>query len=88
MDEIYRTEYDGLQAIWRLNHRHEIAIMFVHKLSDSTSIVAFAPDDYPDLVQARERLPKLAKLWDAVRHDFWTEVIPAHRRSPPPEASR
>ncbi|WP_157110528.1 hypothetical protein [Nocardia anaemiae] len=59
--------------------------MFVHNTSDATPIASFAPGDYPDLVQARERLPKLAELWDAVRHDFWTEAIPAHRRSRSPE---
>ncbi|MEV5839594.1 hypothetical protein [Nocardia sp. NPDC052112] len=46
-------------------------------------IASFEPGNYPDLVQARERLPKLAELWDAVRHDFWTEAIPAQRRSCP-----
>ncbi|WP_433525825.1 hypothetical protein ACQPZ2_13460 [Nocardia pseudovaccinii] len=61
--------------------------MFVHNTSDSTAIASFEPGDYPDLVQARELLPELAKLWDAVRHDFWTEAIPAHRRPRPPGTS-
>ncbi|MEV4128533.1 hypothetical protein [Nocardia sp. NPDC049707] len=81
MDGIHRTEVDGLQATWQLNQRHEIGIMCVHNTSEATQVASFEPGDYPDLVQARERLPKLAKLWDAVRHDFWTEVIPAHCRS-------
>ncbi|WP_040699044.1 hypothetical protein [Nocardia vinacea] len=85
MDSIHRTEVDGLQAIWQLNPRHEIGIMFVHNTSDATTIASFEPGDYPDLVRARERLPKLVELWDAVRRDFWTEAIPAHRRSRPPE---
>lgn len=85
MDRIHRTQVDGLQATWQLNQRHEIGIMFVHNTSDATQIASFEPGDYPDLVRARERLPKLGKLWDAVRHDFWTEAIPAHRRPRTPE---
>jgi tRNA U34 5-methylaminomethyl-2-thiouridine-forming methyltransferase MnmC len=85
MDGIHRTEVDGLRATWHLNQQHEIAIMFVHNTSDATTIASFEPDDYPDLVQARELMPELAKLWDAVRHDFWTEAIPAHRRPRPPQ---
>ncbi|MFI6959458.1 hypothetical protein ACIBJI_39085 [Nocardia sp. NPDC050408] len=88
MDGIHRTEVDRLQATWQLDHRHVIQIMCVHNISDPTPLATFDPGGYPDLVEARERLPKLAQLWDAVRHDFWTEVIPAHRRSPPPEPSR
>lgn len=88
VDTIHRTEADGLQATWQLNQQHEIGIMFVHNTSDATRVASFDPGGYPDLVQARERLPKLAKLWDAVRHHFWTEAIPAHRRSHPSETRK
>ncbi|MGY1895151.1 hypothetical protein [Nocardia gipuzkoensis] len=36
---------------------------------------------YPDLAQARELLPKSTGLWDAVRHDFWSQLLPRHRPS-------
>jgi hypothetical protein len=49
--------------------------------SNATPTVSFAPGHYPDLAQAREQLPKPAKLWDAVRHDFWTELLPHQRHS-------
>ncbi|WP_327112636.1 hypothetical protein OHB12_29275 [Nocardia sp. NBC_01730] len=80
MCDIRRTEADGFQAAWRLD-RHRIAIILVHNTSDATPIASFVPGPYPDLAQAREQLPKLAKLWDAVRHDFWTEFIPHQRHS-------
>ncbi|WP_280189629.1 MULTISPECIES: hypothetical protein [Nocardia] len=36
---------------------------------------------YPDLAQARELLPKLTGLWDAVRHDFWSQLLSRQRPS-------
>ncbi|MGO4615625.1 hypothetical protein AB4305_14710 [Nocardia sp. 2YAB30] len=78
MYDLRRTEADGFQATWRLDH-HRIAIILVRNTSDATPIASFAPGPYPDLAQARELLPKPAKLWDAVRHNFWTELIPHQR---------
>jgi hypothetical protein len=69
MDGIRRTEADGFQATWRLDH-HRIAILLVHNTSDSTPMVSFTSGPYPDLAQAREQLPTLAKLWDALRHNY------------------
>jgi hypothetical protein len=80
MDDIHETEADGFRATWRLDH-HRISIMFVHNASDSTPIASFTPGRYPDLAQAREQLPEMTKLWDAVRHDFWTELLPHQRHS-------
>jgi len=28
----------------------------------------------PDLAQMREQFPKLSALWDAVRHEYWSEL--------------
>jgi hypothetical protein len=82
MDEV-RTEADGLGVTWRVLQDHLISIIAVHSASDPAPIVSFGPDAYPDLVQARELLPELTRLWDAVRHDFWAKLIP-----PPPGSSR
>ncbi|WP_280302705.1 hypothetical protein [Nocardia abscessus] len=49
--------------------------------SDVTPIASYGPGSYPDLAQARELLPKLTGLWDAVRHDFWSQLLPRHRPS-------
>ncbi|WP_330231160.1 hypothetical protein OHA40_00910 [Nocardia sp. NBC_00508] len=76
MDDTRRTEADGLRATWRPFQDHLISIVAVHEASGTTPIVSFGPDDFPDLAQARELLPEMNKLWDAVRHDFWTKLIP------------
>ncbi|MBF6467368.1 hypothetical protein IU427_19585 [Nocardia beijingensis] len=76
MDDIRRTEADGLRATWLLFQEHLISIVAVHDVSGSMTIASFGPDDFPDLARARELLPELNGLWDAVRHDFWTRIIP------------
>lgn len=81
MREIHRTEIDGLQATWRLNHLRQVEIMDVHNTSEILPIVTFGPGTYPDLVQARELWPRLARLWDAVRHDLWMQLVPRYRPS-------
>jgi hypothetical protein len=68
---IRRSEVDGVQASWRLDH-HRIVIVSVDTATGGHPPVALAPGDRPDLVQARERWPQLTRLWDAVRHDFWS----------------
>ncbi|WP_157227833.1 hypothetical protein [Nocardia asiatica] len=75
MDDIRRTEADGLSATWRLFQDQLISIVAVHDASGATTIASFGPDDFPDLARARELLPELDKLWDAVRHDLWTKII-------------
>ncbi|WP_330230650.1 hypothetical protein OHA40_32685 [Nocardia sp. NBC_00508] len=76
MDDVRRTEVDGLRVTWGLVQHHLIAIVAVHDASDASPVVAFSPGNYPDLAQARELLPELARLWDAVRHEFWAKLIP------------
>ncbi|WP_043693223.1 hypothetical protein [Nocardia abscessus] len=81
MADVRRVEVDGLRASWCVSEGHLISIIAVHKASAAAPVVSFGPEIYPDLVQARELLPGLVKLWDAVRHDFWNQYIPAHPRS-------
>ncbi|WP_157777722.1 hypothetical protein [Nocardia terpenica] len=75
MDDIFRTEVDGIEATWRLHHPPRVGIIKVYNTSENLPIVAFGPDRCPDLAQARMRFPKLEKLWDAVRHDFWCSIM-------------
>ncbi|WP_067841235.1 hypothetical protein [Nocardia lijiangensis] len=78
MDDARRTEADGLYVTWRLVQHHLISIVAVHNASDASPVVAFGPDMLSDLARARELLPELTKLWDAVRHDYWTNFIAPH----------
>lgn len=76
MDNVCRTEVGELCVTWRLLQHHLIAIVAVENTSDDSSIVSFNSGTYPDLAQARELLPELTKLWDAVRREFWRKLIP------------
>lgn len=79
MADLRRTEVDGLYATWWVIRPHRIAIAAVENTSDTCSVLRFGPGNYPDLAQARELHPELARLWDAVRHAFWGELIPPRR---------
>ncbi|MBB5916935.1 hypothetical protein BJY24_005847 [Nocardia transvalensis] len=69
------TEIDGWQAVWRLE-QHSIRMMLVHNVSDAlTLMAATTPAVAPDLAHMREQFPRLTRLWDAVRHEYWTEFI-------------
>ncbi|WP_067478415.1 hypothetical protein [Nocardia amamiensis] len=76
MDDVRRTEVDGLRVTWGLLQHHLIAIVAVHNKHDASPVVSFSPGNYPDLVRARELHPELARLWDAVRREFWEKLIP------------
>lgn len=76
MSDMRHTEVDGVCVTWRFVHHHLIAIVAVDKASDASPLVAFGPGNYPDLAQARELLPELTRLWDAVRREFWDKLIP------------
>jgi hypothetical protein len=68
------TEVGGWQAIWRLDD-HRIRIMLVSNISESATLMsALTPTTAPDLAQMREQFPKLSALWDAVRHEYWSEL--------------
>ncbi|MFE9323839.1 hypothetical protein ACIHDR_21035 [Nocardia sp. NPDC052278] len=71
----HRTEVDGWQAIWRIE-KCCIRMMLVHKLSEREPLISMSSvAAAPDLVQVRERFPDLARLWDAVRHEYWVESL-------------
>ncbi|MEV4237652.1 MULTISPECIES: hypothetical protein [unclassified Nocardia] len=75
-NDLHRTEVDGFCVTWRLVQHHLIAIVAVDNASDASRVASFSHSNYPDLVHARELFPELARLWDAVRHEFWTKLIP------------
>lgn len=77
----YHTEVDDWQAIWRIDQRC-IRILLVHNILESTTLMS-APtsDTAPDLVQMRERFPKLSRLWDAIRHEYWSELRASQQHS-------
>lgn len=77
----HRTEVDGWQAIWRLD-RHRIRMMLVRNASDSLPLMSVTnPAAAPDLAQMREQFPQLSRLWDAVRHEYWTECLAPQEHS-------
>jgi hypothetical protein len=79
-DHIKHTEVDGLEASWTLDD-HEIGIVGVYDTSGNLPVVSIDHGSYPDLAEARERWPKLTRLWNAVRHDFWSEIASHNHRS-------
>ncbi|WP_280383136.1 hypothetical protein [Nocardia wallacei] len=82
MDGVHRTEVDGVEAQWRFD-QDGVGIMHVRNNIDGTLTAVGT-----DLSQARERLPELSRLWDAVRHDFWREYFPSSRSFPAAHTTR
>ncbi|BDT91266.1 MULTISPECIES: hypothetical protein [Nocardia] len=76
MPDTHHTEVDGVRVTWRFVQHHLIAIVAVDKTCDASPVASFGPGNYPDLAQARELLPELTRLWDAVRREFWAKLIP------------
>ncbi|WP_028478914.1 hypothetical protein [Nocardia sp. CNY236] len=77
----YRTECDGWTAVWRWDNAR-IRIMRVATTAPGPPLIAIdTPTAAPDLVTSRERFPKLDRLWDAVRRDYWRHVCVPPRRS-------
>ncbi|WP_433680128.1 hypothetical protein [Nocardia sp. CA-119907] len=77
----HRTEVDGWQALWCLDY-HCIRMMLVRNLFDSEPLMSAASwATAPDLVQMRERFPELSRLWDAVRHEYWTQSLSPQEHS-------
>ncbi|WP_280336174.1 hypothetical protein [Nocardia wallacei] len=82
MDGELTTEVDGLEAVWRPTHDTSkgIEVMAVHDTGEHPVVeVVFAPGT--DLAEARQRCPRWNRLWDKVRHEFWTEVAGPPARS-------
>ncbi|WP_024805647.1 hypothetical protein [Nocardia sp. BMG51109] len=73
---IRRTEVDGCEVTWQLAG-HTARIMTVRE--DGVVLVSYEVS--PDLAQARDGWPQLAGLWDAVRHELWSELVPAQQVS-------
>ncbi|MBY8855819.1 hypothetical protein K7711_04955 [Nocardia sp. CA2R105] len=80
MDNIHHTEAGGFQAMWRLD-RHIVGIMRISNTSDDSVVASFDPDPFPDLAQVREQYPALEQLWNAIRHAFWSELLPPQHYS-------
>ncbi len=71
----HRTEVDGWEAIWRIDNCC-IRMLLVRNLSELDPLISMSSViAAPDLVQVREWFPELARLWDAVRHEYWVESL-------------
>lgn len=71
----HRIEVDGWLAEWRLDH-HRIQMLLVRNTSEPDPLMSVTvPAAAPDLAQMRERFPNLSPLWDAIRHEYWTESL-------------
>ncbi|MQY21984.1 hypothetical protein NRB20_50970 [Nocardia sp. RB20] len=78
----HRTEAGQWQAIWMFD-QSRIRIVLVHNMSESTDLFRTeSPTTAPDLAQMREQYPRLSRLWDAIRHEFWTESLGPGGRPP------
>jgi hypothetical protein len=71
----------GWVARWRLE-RHQIRILLVCNISEDLQLFSVAAlASAPDLVEMRERFPKLSELWDAIRGEYWAEFFTAQENS-------
>ncbi|MFI6957073.1 hypothetical protein ACIBJI_26860 [Nocardia sp. NPDC050408] len=77
-----RAEVDGWVAIWKIDH-WSIRIMLVRSLIDSARPLLNVDVEAaaPDLADMREKYPNLSRLWNAVRHEYWAEVITPQEHS-------
>lgn len=66
------TECDGLLALWRLDSG---AIQILEVRNTAGAAVPLPTPAYTDLAEMRERFPEYTRLWDAIRHEFWTHTI-------------
>lgn len=65
-----------------------VAAPFADDTAEDLPVVSI-DGPYPDLVEARERWPKLTDLWNAVRHDFWSQMtLHAYGRSTRADSDR
>ncbi|WP_280426375.1 hypothetical protein [Nocardia carnea] len=72
----YRTECGGWAAVWRVDRARIYLMHVAATMPGRPPVVAIdAPAAAPDLVSAREQFPSLARLWDAVRHDYWRHLV-------------
>ncbi|PPJ28359.1 hypothetical protein C5E45_00490 [Nocardia nova] len=73
----HHTEAGEWLAIWRLDRR-AIRILLVCNAFDREPVHVAAAANAPDLADMRDRLPKLAPLWDAIRHQYWSSFPTVH----------
>ncbi|MFQ6230945.1 hypothetical protein [Nocardia sp. NPDC002869] len=66
------TECDGRLAVWRLDRE---AIQIVEVRDTSGVGVPLPAHTCTDLADMRERFPEYTRLWDAIRHEFWTHTV-------------
>ena len=56
--------------------------MLVRNVSEPQPLISIStPAAAPDLVQMREQFPKLSRLWDAIRHEYWLESLAPQEHS-------
>ncbi|WP_280274087.1 hypothetical protein [Nocardia wallacei] len=71
-----RTEAGEWLAVWRLDHWRIRVLLVCGRTGDERPLLrAHAPAHAPDLAEVRERFPDLSMLWNAIRHEYWTETI-------------
>ncbi|MEU6563113.1 hypothetical protein [Nocardia nova] len=78
--DVRTTAVGTLEATWKLvGHAARIQLV---RTALGDVMVSYTDPECPDLADARQQRPDLAPLWNAVRHDLWTELAPPpHRRS-------
>jgi hypothetical protein len=71
-----RTEAGGWVAVWRLVHWSARIVEVSRRESAQPPLLRSEfVSAAPDLAEARERFPGLSLLWDAVRREYWAELI-------------
>ncbi|MEV0109555.1 hypothetical protein AB0H42_24900 [Nocardia sp. NPDC050799] len=66
------TECDGRLAVWRLDRG---AIQILEVRDTAGAAVPLPARACTDLADMRERFPEYARLWDAIRHEFWAHTV-------------
>lgn len=66
------TECEGRLAAWRLDGG---AIRILEVRDTSGAGVPLPDRTCTDLADMRERFPEYARLWDAIRHEFWAHTV-------------
>jgi len=72
-----RTEAGEWMAVWRLVHWSARIMEVSHAGEPPQPPLHHAEfaSAAPDLAELRERFPTLAPLWDAIRREYWSELV-------------
>jgi hypothetical protein len=88
----YRTEVGPASATWRRESGNRAVVMFIDDTSSDAPArrwpdeqipgfrpghIAFNPDPYPSIDEARELLPEYSALWDAVESEYRATLAPS-----------